>query len=533
MGAKFANLNIRTADEAAVSALCPELKTRAVVPGWVTAAGENLEWGTAQKEARRLSKVLPCPVVSTEYFDDDFVEFAVYQSGKRTARHIPAAYEGYGPLKGKPKAWANALDLPQEGETALKAIFRETGPELSLRLLECVLGCPLWVDAEFLEEVAPPDPAYLEAYLDRKKAESKLKNQTKLVLLDEVAGDFGWHLTYPAVRREEQRDRKTFWAVKDGRFYQLFEQTVPGKAVGYRAQDRGDGVSLLTFEDHGSREPADWGEDTVVFSDRGEVLEIFRPGETALENGCFLDRDRVFLAGACWNIRTHQKEWDLNLGAAAYGIHTPCRLDGGRLAVVYDLQGAPLDSYLVTFFPDGSGKCVKKLPHFRHWESPAADGDDLYLACRDRLTCYTPELEEQWSVQLEEDVGQLGKPYPDSVGRMLYMSTYRQVTAFNLETRRVSAVRKFAVGEDCFLQEVLPGVGPILLTGDASFEVWDRELWTISRHRAKGNISQWLRQEGCLYLLTTRDEERDVLNVDGQWQSVVKKPGCLRLYELK
>lgn len=530
MGAKFANLNVRTADAAAVSALCPALKIRAAVPGWVTAAGEGLEWGTAQKEARRLSKILPCPVVSTEYFDDDFVEFAVYQGGKRTARHIPAAYEGYGPLRGKPKAWANAFVLPPEGETALKTIFRETDPELSLRLLECVLGCPLWVDAEWMEEAAPPDPAYLEAYLARKKTEGKLKNQTKLVLLDEVEGDFGWDLTYPAVRREGQNGIKTFWDVEDGRLHQMFRRAIPGWATSYRAQDRGGSVFLLTFEDP-------WGEereeDTVVFSDRGEVLETFRPSETVLDQGWFLDRDRVFLAGACWNIRTHQKEWDLGLGAAAYGIHAPCRLDGGRLAVVYDLQGAPLDSFLVTFFPDGSGKRVKKLPHFRHWKYPVADGADLYLACRDRLTCYTPELEEKWSVQLEEDVGQLGEPYLDSGGRMLYMSTYRQVTAFDLNARRVSAVRKLAAGEDCFLREVLPGVGPILLTGDASFQVWDRELRTISRHRAKGCIGRWLHQAGRLYLLTHRSEDREPVREAGEWHTVVKKPGCLRLYELK
>ncbi len=72
MGSKFCNLNVYSGGLAAVEAQCPGLAARAVVPGWITAAGDDeTDWGEIRKLAKRLSK--DGIVLYTEYFDDDYV----------------------------------------------------------------------------------------------------------------------------------------------------------------------------------------------------------------------------------------------------------------------------------------------------------------------------------------------------------------------------------------------------------------------------------------------------------------------------
>ena len=91
------------------------------------------------EKAKRLSKAMPHPVLATEYFDDDFVEFALYRGGKRVARHIPAEFEDIARSPGKPGAWAEQLGLSMETRKILEILFKETSPEVSLHLLECAL----------------------------------------------------------------------------------------------------------------------------------------------------------------------------------------------------------------------------------------------------------------------------------------------------------------------------------------------------------------------------------------------------------
>ena len=57
MGSKFCNLNVCGGDLAAVAAQCPGLAARAVVPGWITAAGDDeTDWGGLRKLAKRMSR---------------------------------------------------------------------------------------------------------------------------------------------------------------------------------------------------------------------------------------------------------------------------------------------------------------------------------------------------------------------------------------------------------------------------------------------------------------------------------------------
>ena len=268
----------------------------------------------------------------------------------------------------------------------------------------------------------------------------------------------------------------------------------------------------------------------VVRENSGTTLEEFCPGKSNLGNVSFLDGERLFIDGWCWNFRTHQKEWELDIrnhSSLGFGIDItpPCRLLSGRLASAYNDDRA---GFLISFLPDGSEQIVQELPSPRHWDSPIVFDDKLYLACENQLFCYNSALEELWHVSFEESVGlgSISTHVLDADMKILYMSAYQSIIAFDLQKREIHAVREIAEGEG-YLCDSLRGAGPIILTGNSSFEVWDPELKTISRHRVKGRIdSYWLsslraffHQEGKTYLPTRTDP--------------YYKPFILRLYELK
>ena len=535
MGSKFCNLNIYHGDLAAVEAHCPGLAARAVVPGWISAAGDDeTDWGEIRKLAKRMSK--DGTVLYTEYFDDDYVDFSVYRDGRRAARHVQAEYEGAPRAAGKPRAWAELFGLSPEMEKALRTVFQETSPERSLRLLECVLGCPLWVDGEFLADAQPPEPDYLRDYLARKAAEKKIRNATKLTLLDEQVGDFDY--TYPLLRWEDD-DRKSIWAVQDGKLLRLFEAELPGRVW---AVSEGEGEFLLVLnqaimlpeEDSDGTDYRNhyWA---YLLSEDGTLRDTLDLGEEAAALGGFLDRDRIFLDGACYNLRAHRREWSLAEEQTEEDSFMPCHLHGGRLALCYNIcdAGGERRRHLATFLPDGSEQATWELPRDYWGSGILAYGDGLLLNLGRELVCYDAFLTERWRTELGE--GRAPDFYEtrlDEVSEILYLYAYDRVAAFDLKRHQIRAERKLAAGESCFLHGVLPGVGAVMLVGDSTIQVWDADLKLISRHRAKGGVTRLLRQDGKTFLLTCVWPQNDFRMTENGYDFVCFRNGCLRLYEL-
>lgn len=536
MGSKFCNLNIYHGDLAAVEAQCPGLAARAVVPGWISAAGDDeTDWGEIRKLAKRMSK--DGTVLYTEYFDDDYVDFSVYRDGRRAARHVPAEYEGAPRAAGKPRAWAELFGLSPEMEKALRTVFQETSPERSLRLLECVLGCPLWVDGAFLADAQPPEPDYLRDYLAQKAAEKKIRNATKLTLLDEQVGDFDY--TYPLLRWEDD-DRKSVWAIREGKLRKLFERELPGavKTVLER-----EGI-LLVLLNQAVAIPEENTRCTSyrnhywawLLSEDGTLRDTVDLGEEDVPQGVFLDRGQLFLNRGCYDLRTRRWEWLLEEGLTVEDWVRPCRLAGGRLALRCYHRGGEeaVRSYLTTLLPDGSERATRELPR-DYWDGGIlAYGDGLLLNLGRELVYYDAYLTERWRTELGE--GRAPDFYEtrlDEVSEILYLYAYDRVAAFDLKRHQIRAERKLAAGESCFLHGVLPGVGVVMLVGDSTIQVWDADLKLISRHRTKGAITRFLRQDGKAFLLTCVWPQNDFRMTENGYDFVCLRNGCLRLYELK
>lgn len=511
MGAKFANLQVHNGDVDAIKGLCPASYTvSSLSKGWITITGSAIEWGTAQKEAKRISKELDCSILSVEYFDDDFVELAVYKTGKKVAGHIPASYEGFQRSIGKPKKFAEALYLQPDDAKLLKTVFQEETPEICVHLMESLLGCVLWVDDETLNWAKPLGRDYLEQYISNKAAKAKIKNQTKLVLKDELTGDFDSGLTYPVVRQENRQMReKTVWSISaDGHWKMEFSTDVPGRVEVHRAYCRTDTNTVLTFGLWGAQ-----GVSTKVccYTNDGGIKSMIDCNDLGALHASFLTESLLFREGTCHDIDNDAVIWDLGLGRTAYGIKAPQMVSADRYAFVYDTMSGDESGYLAIFNLDGKITNSIKLPVARHWAYPiVADGKIyMYYSVNNEtsvLACFDLELNEEWHIDIP-GMEQLGKPVFDIDNQIIYFHTFFDcIVAVGLAERQLLASRRIPSSEYASLIDILPGVGVIVQTGDTAIEVWDSGLETISRHRTKGTIMEVIHQNSHCYITTLKED---------------------------
>lgn len=512
MGAKFANLQVHNGDIDAVKGLCPASYTvSSLSAGWITVTGSGIGWGTAQKEARRISKDLGCSILSIEYFDDDFVELAVYKADKKVAGHIPASYEGFQRIIGKPKKFADALQLQPDDEKLLKTVFQEEAPEICVHLMESLLGCVLWVDEESLNSAKPLGRDYLDQYLSNKAVNAKIKNQTKLVLMDELTGDFDSGLTYPVVRQENhQMNEKTVWSISaDGHWKRDFSTDVPGRVEVHRAYCRSETKTVLTF--------GLWGTQGIsmkmcCYTNDGDIKSIIACNDLGALHASFLTESLLFREGTCHDIENGSVLWDLGLGRTAYGIKAPQRVSADRYAFVYDTMFGDESGYLAIFNLDGIITHSIKLPVARHWAYPMVAGEKIYMYYSMNnessvFACFDLELNEEWHVDIS-GTEQLGKPVFDIKKQIVYFhASYDCIVAVGLTERQLLVSRRIPSSEYASLIDIFPGDGPIVQTGDSTIEVWNSELVTISKHRAKGGIMEVIHQNGHCHITTIKEDQ--------------------------
>lgn len=131
---------------------------------WITATSPVFEWGNTQKFAKDLSKYLSCPVLSTEYFDDDFVEFALYCCGKLVTKHIPVTYEDFKKKKANTRKLMECLSLNIVEEASLKKLLAVDDCEESVHLMESYLGCPIFGIKDGWPPESAPDRTVFETF---------------------------------------------------------------------------------------------------------------------------------------------------------------------------------------------------------------------------------------------------------------------------------------------------------------------------------------------------------------------------------
>ena len=164
MGNKFCNLNIYCTTPIKVAHEIPQGHVYQCVDKWLTVTSPVFEWGNTQKYAKALSKSLSLPVLSTEYFDDDFVEFSLYYCGKLVTKHIPVSYEDIKKKKGNAAKIIECISLNIVEETALKKVLSVSDCEEIVYLLESYLGCPIFGIKDECPPIDAPDRTLFNSF---------------------------------------------------------------------------------------------------------------------------------------------------------------------------------------------------------------------------------------------------------------------------------------------------------------------------------------------------------------------------------
>lgn len=187
MGAKLGNIHIRNASAEEVSALLPKALVGQWGEGFVSVYHEDLQWGTAEREGKRLSRKLPAATVLTAaLFDDDVVSFEVYKAGKRLTGHLLNPYEDQN-KPGNIKLFCEVLGLLPEDEKRLKVLWKKGDACEQMDLTAALLGLPLWADPQ-----CPPrektlrDTDTVDAWIADHPDPPKVKSVTKTVVVQEI-----------------------------------------------------------------------------------------------------------------------------------------------------------------------------------------------------------------------------------------------------------------------------------------------------------------------------------------------------------
>ena len=251
-------------------------------------------------------------------------------------------------------------------------------------------------------------------------------------------------------------------------------------------------------------------------------------------NAAFLGETDLFYDGICYDCEAQHIKWDLELGVSGYGVEAPITVSENQYVIVYDTgQPEEEEGRLAVFADNGTLIAMKTLPDLRHWACPAAHEDRIYMACAvDRnesiLTCYDNALKEQWSIRYQGAYHH-AEPMLDKRSQMLYFqASYNTILAVDMVTGKITAEKERKSNEYAALLGVLPGIGIVVMTGDTTIEVWDKELIPISRHKTKGEIRKMVSLDGSYYLLTLKDGDWEKQTDSGD----MRNSGIARLYEI-
>ena len=187
MGTKLGNLHVKGAYLEEVSALLPKALVGQWAEGFVSAYQEEFQWGSVEREGKKLSRRLPQAVVlSAALFDDDVVSFELFQAGKRLTGHLLNPYENEN-KPGNIRLFREALGLPPEDEKRLRAVWKKGDACEQLKLTAALLGLPLWADKEFPPtKPAARDEARADAWLANHPDPPKLKSTTRAEVIQEL-----------------------------------------------------------------------------------------------------------------------------------------------------------------------------------------------------------------------------------------------------------------------------------------------------------------------------------------------------------
>ncbi|OKZ95006.1 MAG: hypothetical protein BHV90_24280 [Clostridiales bacterium 42_27] len=538
MGTTVSNLQIIGTTEDAVKAAMP----KAVVGKWserfITACPGDLYFGQLDRKAGWLSKKLECTVLSVSMFDGDDLSLALYVSGKRAVRHVVYT-QAEGQVLGNTNVFCTGLGLPPQVAPLLKRLFTEPDQEEKLHIFSCLLGAPLFVrwDDDFTAvEFQPMDEGPLHTWIDAHPLPPKLKNQTKMEMMQEIGdrtleNDSSVLILRPLSYADEEYAR--LLRIPVGTFIGH------GCSGGEWAHWSGDGRLLLTplMED---------GLDNLSYAEADGRLLTF-------SSEIVRDDFKGYTPGPVHVVSDSDGLLPLPLPLASTG--TPMTIsegyilsNGSFLAVMRQVNGANRSALFcysakgdVLWNWKGRISCVTPMGDRIYLSASSADGMMLHCLTLEGQCLYSAASHSDQPVQTDgvylyqlkqghyqqddtllrftldlQGAGQLSVPYmsnmsiaPDS--SFLVCAGYGSgLMVINLEEFKLQ--RELRNQEDYYIA-VVDGKNRIWVANGGYFECWSPDLEPLSRHRFVGDIVDYTLNQAGEVCIATHQQSKHLTRV--------------------
>lgn len=190
MGTTLASIHVYTDKEQDIRNIVSDTyQVKSISSNWVSIFGDTEFIFKANGLVNKLKKEVDKPILLFSYHDDDMMGLALYSNKERRASyHISF---GYTPIIQKTKNFVQDFGWDENLLSRLRKIFKCEDMSKTLSMIEEFFGVALFICSDFIADgiddfVQKQDDKIYTEYINELKKQSKIKNKTKITLIDEM-----------------------------------------------------------------------------------------------------------------------------------------------------------------------------------------------------------------------------------------------------------------------------------------------------------------------------------------------------------
>ena len=506
MGEKFANLQVQGLSVSEAQKLLSNSCAKQYTNGWTTVVRDDFQIGLIDQEARKLSKKIDKLVISVGYYDDDILTLNLFRNGKSIVSHISNNAYGYNKKEGNPSTFVKELNLSTEYQEYFKWVLKCDNPERKVELLEKLLGIPLSLNYEtiddFNETECKNDIDYIKQYIENIKKSEKIKNITTIKLLMEIEGySHSVNGKYFLINHPNN----------DGRYYS-------GHSKLYTTQSDGPFSPFL-------KDASICFEDYIKILVNDKLIAVFYPGETNIASGInknssvsfyTMDGDKI----SNFDFDERNGRVDLLLANGSIIFSNPIKekivkynVNGNKiweLTVGYlHVQATNYNDYILLHYSNRKNNKAEILKINQmgdveakfelmprggcHWRKFLFDKQGyIYYCCsivvddgnKTYLLCFDEDLNKVAELELS---GISFQGLIDTENDKIYVQIFeKELLVIDINSIKISARKK--CDDDIHLCCIDNKGRLVTQKGSSTIEILDLDLNIVSRHRLKGDI---------------------------------------------
>ncbi|MFZ5973995.1 MAG: hypothetical protein ACOYU3_01120, partial [Bacillota bacterium] len=235
MGTSLGNLHVYKGNPDEVKKLLHqgEYMVDEISKEWTSVFCREFRDGATEKVAKKLSKTLVEPILSFQYFDDDFIYLVLFKQGKIIAQYWMG--DSGEPYFKNCRSFISELGFDASWEKRLRNIFKCNDLGRKVDMLEEFLGVALYLDIDFLLDGTSSfehhrDDVLYREYDEQLQKLKRIKNKTKAVMVQEFNGKMARFYARPFLLAEQSddgvynHDKCIMYDIKDDKLQPMFEK---------------------------------------------------------------------------------------------------------------------------------------------------------------------------------------------------------------------------------------------------------------------------------------------------------------------